>query len=189
MQFGAKGPLLIALLAVSGSLLALKLPWASLSEDGLHDPASPAVETLQQPAEALSQLPRDSAGNRVSWVKALREGYIDPRSSLYPDTMVEDILDMDIVMENTGEMPLVLFPHTTHTEWLDCNNCHDAIFKEKVGANPINMFEILQGQYCGRCHGAVAFPLTECNRCHSVPRHSFKGKPGVQPKAADMGAR
>jgi hypothetical protein len=24
------------------------------------------------------------------------------------------------------------------------------------------------GEHCGRCHGAVAFPLTECTRCHSV---------------------
>ena len=85
-------------------------------------------------------------------------------------------------MEKTGEMPLVLFPHRPHTEWLDCSNCHDKIFVEKVGANQINMFTILSGQHCGQCHGAVAFPLTECNRCHSVPRSTFTGKPGVQGK-------
>ena len=126
-------------------------------------------------------LPPDNSGNKVSWIKALRDGYIEPRSNLFPDTTVE-LLDMDIIMDKTGEMPLVLFPHSTHTEWLDCNNCHESIFKEEVDANPINMFAILQGEYCGRCHGAVAFPLTECNRCHSVPRNLFTGKPGVQPE-------
>jgi c(7)-type cytochrome triheme protein len=80
-------------------------------------------------------------------------------------------------------LPLVLFPHRPHTEWLDCNNCHDKIFVKKVDANPVNMFAILSGQYCGQCHGAVAFPLTECNRCHSVPRSTFTGKPGVQSRA------
>ena len=89
---------------------------------------------------------------------------------------------MDIIMEKTGEMPLVLFPHRPHTEWLDCNNCHDKIFIKKVDANPINMLAILSGNYCGQCHGAVAFPLTECNRCHSVIRRTFLGEPGVQPK-------
>jgi hypothetical protein len=30
------------------------------------------------------------------------------------------------------------------------------------------MQKILDGEQCGVCHGAVAFPLTECRRCHSV---------------------
>ena len=32
------------------------------------------------------------------------------------------------------------------------------------------MLLILAGEKCGLCHGAVAFPLTECLRCHSVQR-------------------
>lgn len=173
--------LLLALFLIPGLIFAAKGPWKPLKEDGLHDPSSPAIDVLQEPADALLLLPPDTAGNRVSWIKALRDGYIEPRSAIFPDTTVE-YLEMDIIMDRTGEMPLVLFPHSTHTEWLDCNNCHDDIFKEKVDANPISMFAILQGEYCGRCHGAVAFPLTECNRCHSVPRNQFTGKPGVQPE-------
>ena len=157
--------------------------WKPLAEDGLHDPESPAIGILQEPETALSLLPPDSAGNRVSWIRALREKYIEPRTNILPETKIE-VLDMDIVMEQTGEMPLVLFPHQPHTEWLDCSNCHDRIFVEKVDANPINMFAILAGEYCGQCHGAVAFPLTECNRCHSIARETFTGKPGVQPGAA-----
>lgn len=171
---------LIMISLVSVGAYALGSKWKPLKEDGEHDPTSPAIEILQEPAQALSQLPPNNAGNRVDWIRALREKYIEPRTNLYPDTEIR-VLDMDIIMDHTGEMPLVLFPHRPHTEWLDCSNCHDKIFIEKVDANPINMFAILNGEYCGRCHGAVAFPLTECHRCHSVPRSKFKGKPGIQP--------
>ncbi|NNE63859.1 MAG: cytochrome c, class I, partial [Gammaproteobacteria bacterium] len=115
------------------------------------------------------------------WVQSLREFYIEPRANIFPGTFIE-VIDMEIIMERTGEMPLVSFPHRAHTEWLDCKNCHNEIFVDKVDANPINMFAILSGEYCGRCHGAVSFPLTECNRCHSVNRSTFTGKPGVQPE-------
>ena len=172
-------------LALWFALLGAEPGWKPLAEDGLHDPLSPAIGILQEPGTALSLLPPDSAGNRVSWVRALRERYIEPRTNIFPETKIE-ILDMDIIMDRTGELPLVMFPHKPHTEWLDCANCHDQIFVKKVDANPINMFAILSGQYCGQCHGAVAFPLTECNRCHSVVRKTFTGKPGVQAKAASV---
>jgi c(7)-type cytochrome triheme protein len=173
---------LVFFLGSAFGLLAAEYSWQSLVEDGLHDPESPAIGILQEPADALSLLPPDNAGNKVAWIRALREGYIEPRTNIFPETKIE-VIDMDIIMENTGELPLVLFPHKPHTEWLDCKNCHDKIFVEKVDANPINMYAILSGNYCGQCHGAVAFPLTECNRCHSVARSTFTGKPGVQPQA------
>ena len=173
--------LLASIILLTGALYAQSNGWKPLKEDGLHDPENPAIEFLQEPAEALSQLPPDGVGNKVLWNRALRERYIEPRTNVYPETKIE-IIDMDIIMEKTGEMPLVLFPHLPHTEWLDCTNCHDKIFVKKVDANQINMFTILSGNHCGQCHGAVAFPLTECNRCHSVPRSTFTGKPGVQKK-------
>ncbi|HEX9180451.1 MAG TPA: c(7)-type cytochrome triheme domain-containing protein, partial [Burkholderiales bacterium] len=55
--------------------------------------------------------------------------------------------------------------------WLDCANCHEHLFKSKAGANKLSMQKILEGEQCGLCHGAVAFPLTECGRCHSTPQH------------------
>lgn len=155
--------------------------WKTLANDGLHDPSNSTLQLLQNPGEALSVLPYDYVGNLVSWMKALDEGDITPRSTFSNTTEVQ-VLDLDVVMEYTGEMPLVRFPHKQHTEWLDCNNCHNKIFKMEVGANPINMFAVLQGEYCGRCHGAVAFPLTECLRCHSVARSKFKKKFGAQYK-------
>lgn len=178
----------VPLSLVFGVLAAQQL-WKPLADDGLHDPEGPAIGVLQEPADALSLLPRDGVGNKVSWVRALREQYIEPRTNIFPETRIE-VIDLDIVMEKTGEMPLVWFPHRPHTEWLDCKNCHDKIFIKKVDANPVNMLDILNGEYCGVCHGAVAFPLTECNRCHSLVRSSFLGRPGAQPvKSSDTSSK
>lgn len=143
--------------------------WLPLSADGLHDPSNPSLRLLQNPAEALSALPPAHEGNQVDWAAALRSGAISPRTNIYPETKIS-LLDLDILMDNTAGMPIVRFPHRPHTEWLDCNNCHDRLFIPKAGANPINMFSILQGKFCGQCHGAVSFPLTQCYRCHSVDR-------------------
>ncbi|GBE07322.1 hypothetical protein BMS3Bbin11_01806 [bacterium BMS3Bbin11] len=158
---------IICLLFSPGILAA---DWKPLSADNLHDPYSQAIEILQEPAAALSVLPPDTVGNHVRWVEALQNGEISPRSNIFPETKVE-ILDEDILFNETSDMPIVLFPHDKHTAWLDCNNCHDKIFKKKTGATKFGMFDILSGRFCGRCHGAVAFPLTECKRCHSVSRN------------------
>jgi c(7)-type cytochrome triheme protein len=143
--------------------------WLPLAQDELHDPAMTVLNLLQNPNEALSKLPRDGAGNQVNWVKALEKGYIKPHVNIRSNTQIK-VLDLDVLRRNTGEMDMVLFPHKQHTEWLACSNCHEELFKFKAGATKFGMFDILKGEYCGRCHGAVAFPLTECKRCHSVPR-------------------
>lgn len=142
--------------------------WKNLSDDGLHDPNNPSLQWLQNPGDALRRMPSDSAGNKVDWVRAFNDGYIRPRSSITGETEIRQ-LDTEIIMNDTGSLPRVLFPHKQHTKWLDCENCHDKIFKSKAGATPVTMSKILDGEYCGVCHGAVSFPLTECNRCHSVP--------------------
>jgi c(7)-type cytochrome triheme protein len=161
--------LLSLMILSSGQLIAAE--WMPLAEDSIHDPDNPALSVLQEPGDALSQLPVDTGniGNKVRWVQALEEGYINPRTNIYPDTKIE-VLDLDILMKNTGSAGYVLFPHDKHTAWLDCSNCHDKIFAAKAGETPMSMLMILSGEYCGRCHGAVAFPLTACKRCHSVPQ-------------------
>ena len=143
--------------------------WRPLNNDDVHDPTGPAVKQLMEPREGLEPLPPDTAGNKVRWLEALDKGIIAPRSNIYPETKVE-LLDLDILLDPYGNMPKVLFPHLRHTKWLDCSNCHDHIFKKKTGTSGISMLRILNGEQCGLCHGAVAFPLTECHRCHSVPR-------------------
>lgn len=163
--------------AFPGSAYGDEREWDTIEEDGLHDPEGPAIHTLQDPGDALSALPPDpgDAGNKVSWPKALENGFINPRTSLDGKKKME-VLDLDILFKETREMPMVLFPHIKHTVWLDCSNCHDKIFKAKAGATPVNMLTILMGEHCGRCHGAVAFPLTECLRCHSVEREGASVK-------------
>ena len=158
----------LATLAVAATSL-----WPRLQDDGVHDPRSPAMAVLQQPAEALAPLPRDTAGNLVNWVQALDSGAIAPRSTLLESTPVRT-RDDAIIVARYGSMPAVRFPHRQHTLWLDCANCHDQIFKAELGANKLSMVAILDGQQCGVCHGAVAFPLTECNRCHSVPNELLR---------------
>lgn len=151
-------------------------PWTPLARDGVHDPRGPAIGVLQEPAEALASLPGDSAGNRVHWVRAIESGAINPRTQLRPETVVR-LLDQDLIVAKFGSMPAVKFPHRAHTLWLDCSNCHEKLFKSKLGANQLSMTAILNGEQCGLCHGAVAFPLTECNRCHSVPNESLRRRP------------
>lgn len=169
------GAALVAVLAFQ-VIAADTRQWKNLAGDGLHDGGNRALGSLQDPGVALRLLPPDSAGNQVNWVKALRDGYIKPRTNLQATASVRT-LDQDVIMTRTAELPYVRFPHLAHTEWLECANCHEWLFKSKAGATPVNMFAILQGEYCGRCHGAVAFPLTECNRCHSVSRSAVQ-KPG-----------
>lgn len=171
---------LLAALA-GGALAATARLWLPLAQDGVHDPRSPAIGVLQEPAEALAPLPRDTVGNRVRWVAALDRGLIDPRSTLLPGTEVR-VLDRDSIIAKFGSMPAVKFPHRPHTLWLDCSNCHDHLFKAEAGANRYSMTAILEGEQCGLCHGAVAFPLTECLRCHSVPNASLLRRgPGRAP--------
>lgn len=161
----------------ASSLAASTAPWLPLEKDGLHDPRNPGLRELQQPADALRPLPRDTAGNLVRWVQALESGAINPRTNILPETKVR-VLDQDIIVSKFGSMPAVKFPHRQHTLWLDCSNCHPTPFVEKAGANKLNMQAILNGEQCGLCHGAVAFPLTECNRCHSVPNESLRRQAG-----------
>jgi c(7)-type cytochrome triheme protein len=121
------------------------------------------------PGEALSRLPADVAGNQVHWPTALEQGRINPRTNIFPETKVR-VLDTDILLNLRGGTPIVRFPHRQHTLWLDCSNCHEQLFKSKAGANKFSMQLILQGEQCGVCHGAVAFPLTQCGRCHNTSR-------------------
>lgn len=137
------------------------------SEDGIHDPANDGTHSLQPPLAAFGSLSKSNEGNRVDWVKSLNENAISPRSDRNDPSVAPMVMDMNIVREVKGSMPDVVYPHKQHTQWLDCSNCHPAIFIPQKGANQISMAAILLGQKCGVCHGKVAFPVSECRRCHS----------------------
>ena len=148
------------------------------SDDGIHDPDSAAVHTLQSPREAFINLEKNAFGNHVNWVTALENKLIEPRYDRVDPKAQPVIMDLNIVREVKGSMPDVVYPHKQHTEWLDCSNCHPAIFIPQKGANQISMASILMGQQCGVCHGKVAFPVSECRRCHSRKKTSSTAKGG-----------
>lgn len=141
-----------------------------IAEDGIHDKNNEAVKILQPPAEAMLNFPRDDRGV-INWVETLDKGLIYPRMGLSEDDRMHAV-DFDVIFKNTASMPYVRFPHRPHTVWLTCQNCHPAIFIPQRGSNPVTMSAIIAGEYCGVCHGKVAFPPYECNRCHRVPRES-----------------
>lgn len=166
-----------AAFAAAATLAQDTRTWLPLAGDGIHDPKGPAIGLLQEPRDALAPLAPDTAGNKVRWMEAIARGQIKPRSRVESDPGLE-LRETEIFLNLKGGTPIVRFPHKQHTLWLDCANCHDAIFRKQVGGNGLDMRRILQGEQCGLCHGAVSFPLTECSRCHNTPRVGF-----VQPPA------
>lgn len=142
------------------------------AQDGIHDPTNDGTLQLQAPLDAYATLPRSASGNQVDWVRALQEKRIAPRADRVDPKAEMTVMDLNIVREVKGSMPDVLFPHKQHTEWLDCANCHPAIFVPQKGANQISMAAILLGQKCGVCHGKVAFPVSECRLCHQRKKAS-----------------
>jgi c(7)-type cytochrome triheme protein len=146
---------------------------AQHDQNKFYDTNNPDYKKLQKANESLAGFPLDKKGY-VDWMKALRSGTIKPRASL-SDAKPMEVLDLDVILKNTKDMPYVKFPHNSHTMWLACSNCHDKIFVPKAGGNPISMDKIFQGQYCGVCHDRVSFiTFFSCERCHSVPHGDVK---------------
>jgi c(7)-type cytochrome triheme protein len=129
----------------------------------------PPEEEEDQPL-AFDYLPKAKLGY-VDWVAAIKQGVIKPLDSLEPGNPTGmPPINFDVLFQVKGDLPDVVFPHFPHTLWLDCRNCHPSIFLMRAGSNPITMAKILQGEFCGRCHGVVAFPISDCFRCHSRPK-------------------
>ncbi len=149
------------------------------AEDGIHDPASPGTPLLQAPLAAFGPLPKANAGNRINWVSAANNGNIRPRWNAKDPKAQAEVLDLNIVRAVKGTMPDVVFAHNTHTELLDCADCHPALFKTQKGANKMSMAAIMLGDSCGACHGRVAFPVSECRLCHSKAK-TMVGATGSQ---------
>lgn len=146
---------------------------------GTGDPSGVAgdaekIGQLPHPAAMeLAKLPKDQYG-LVDWAVAIKSGMVKPLDSLEPGAAPAPPFNLDIVVRTKSNfMPDVVFPHYTHTLWLTCTNCHVQIFQMKAGGNPdMTMAKIAAGEYCGRCHNRVAFPLTDCARCHVKPKEA-----------------
>jgi c(7)-type cytochrome triheme protein len=144
-------------------------PEPEIVKTALPPPQPEKPAELREWRDALRLLPKDAAGG-VDWVEALEAKIIEPRAGINPEAKAQDIFPLDV--ERTPEaqpMFKVTFPHKSHTEWLACTNCHTGIFQMQRGAAQINMAAIYAGQYCGVCHGKVAFAVpTGCPRCHTA---------------------
>lgn len=124
-------------------------------------------------------LPKDEAGN-VDWERAVSLGLIAPAAAAGEAQTEEMIMDLRVVIKFDDMLVKdVVFSHSVHTYWLDCSSCHPKIFKPEIASNRMTMKQIRSGQYCGVCHGVVAFPTTivdapnfraNCLRCHRAKR-------------------
>ena len=149
---------------------------------GIGDPNKPSSEAykigmMDRPAAlAGAGLPKDKFG-LVDWVAVVKQGVINPVGNLEPGKPDIPPFEMDILIKSKGDfVNNVLFPHDSHTYWLSCENCHPAIFAMSKGKNKMSMVEIGKGKWCGKCHGKVAFPLTDCSRCHTKKKVPQKDK-------------
>lgn len=148
------------------------------------DEVLPAAKGDYSKTLALLDLPKDKFGI-VDWDVTVKKQLINPAGSLPGDKKEAPPFDLDILIKTKSDfVNNVMFRHKPHGYWLDCNNCHAGILGEEKnnpsmrevgiveskGTIERTMQGIVQGQWCGRCHGTVAFALTGCKRCHSESR-------------------
>jgi c(7)-type cytochrome triheme protein len=122
-------------------------------------------------SKLAQRLPRERFGNGINWEKAESDGLIRPVDFLEgvsikrPDLTVQKDFTLSTKVEG---MPNIIFSHKKHTAWNGCELCHPDIFiGVKKGLTKYSMVDIFQGKYCGVCHISVAFPLYDCQRCHT----------------------
>jgi len=156
-------------------------PTEEIPEEVIEALAEILLESEEEESHPLPFyfLPQNERGD-VDWVAAIELGVITPMDDLDPVKKSMPPMDFDVVFKVKGDLPDVVYPHYPHTLWLDCKNCHPSIFVMRAGVNKVTMDAIAKGEFCGRCHGKVAFSLSDCNRCHSKPK---PGKPFIIPKA------
>jgi len=135
----------------------------------LPTPGPPYNRQNSNPNVVMRDIPKEATGVE-DWVKAFKQEIVHPHESLDLNKKNSPPLKFDVEIPAMGSMPNVIFPHFPHTFWLDCTNCHPGIFMMKKGGNPISMVKIVNGEFCGRCHGRIAFPIANCTRCHVKPK-------------------
>lgn len=118
-------------------------------------------------------MPKETFGNGINWEKAEELGkiklvdYLEGVSVKKGKLKIQQDFSLNAKVEG---MPDIIFSHKKHTVWSGCELCHPEIFVGvKKGSTKYSMVDIFDGKYCGVCHGKVAFPTTDCQRCHSTP--------------------
>jgi c(7)-type cytochrome triheme protein len=124
-------------------------------------------------ATYTGKFPKERYGNGIDWERAEAEGYIKLTDFVEGLSINKKNLtqskELELMPKVEG-MPDIIFSHKKHTVWNGCAVCHPEIFVGvKKGTTKYSMVEIFDGKYCGVCHGSVAFPLLDCQRCHTKP--------------------
>lgn len=141
-----------------------------------------------------AKLPKNAYG--VDWEEAEATGLIKPIDFL------EGVSIRKAPLKSQGDLAIkarvtwvsdITFSHKKHSVWNGCEVCHPEIFPAtQKGAVRYTMFHIEGGQYCGACHGKVAFSLKACQSCHKNMQDKEAVKNVVvlsaPPKATGFGA-
>jgi c(7)-type cytochrome triheme protein len=124
-------------------------------------------------ASFIEKFPKERFGNGVDWEKAEETGLIKPIDSIEGISVKRPPLATQkdfTIAAKVETMPEIIFSHKKHTVWNGCELCHPEIFPSiRKGATKYSMTDIFEGKYCGACHMSVAFPTTDCQRCHTKP--------------------
>ena len=119
------------------------------------------------------KFPKERFGSGINWEKAEEDGLMKPIDYLEGLSINRKKMkiEKDFTLSSKVEgMPDIIFSHKKHTVWNGCEVCHPEIFVGvKKGTTKYSMVEIFDGKYCGVCHIKVAFPLLDCQRCHTKP--------------------
>lgn len=123
--------------------------------------------------EFQKKMPRALYGNKIDWNKAEDDGLITAKDFIegvtFPEqSMVTNTRDEPMSPTLPG-LPDIIFSHKKHVAWTGCGMCHPSTFALESGKTKMTMKAITDGQFCGICHGSVAFPLNDCAKCHSKP--------------------
>jgi c(7)-type cytochrome triheme protein len=131
----------------------------------IDDQPRPEIDSIDDWERVLEMLPKDYK-KKADWSAALEQGIVRPRTGADPSTQFASIFQWDFIIEAEKPKNEAYFPHSAHTKWLGCKNCHMSIYPYK--RNPATMKEMKAGASCGTCHGKdnVAFSLKQCKRCH-----------------------
>ena len=135
--------------------------------------AGEGVKRLYDFNAFTADFPKERFGNGVNWEQAEATGRIKPLDFVagvsFKRKAIETPKDIDLEAKVAG-MNEIIFSHKKHTVWNGCEGCHPEIFSGiKKGTTQYSMVEIFAGKYCGQCHLNVAFPMIDCQRCHTTP--------------------
>jgi len=119
------------------------------------------------------KMPRETFGNGINWEKAEETGALKLIDHLEGVSIKNSSMKVqgDFALKPKVEgMPDIIFSHAKHTVWNGCEVCHPEIFVGiKRGSTKYSMIDLFDGKYCGVCHDKVAFPQSDCKRCHVKP--------------------